>query len=432
MARLLLRVWTAMGNNRTKERLGEWVAPVFMVWALCACGQAESADRDAQGTPPDGATADAAVANTDAAPQAQCLVQASAGGHHTCVRKADGSIWCWGANNTAQLNNDSDEHSPSPAKLDIDDSVELVAGGQHTCVIKDDSSLWCWGWNASGQIGKGINTATSLAFEVFESGVQQVESSPSGRHTCARHSDGAVWCWGDNDHGQVGSGLDEDAWSPVKVIQAPNATPTLGGNFTCLAEDQNEGWCWGANHFGQQGIPQPGSREPAPANLAPFVTTTAGGTTMCGIKADRSLWCWGMNMHGQLGDGTIFDSVDPVQTFAAGVVDAQMAGNFGCAIKDDSSLWCWGKNDYGQLGDGTTEQRLTPVLTIESDVVAVTTGISHACAVKSDESLWCWGLNRYGQLGIGTFPAQPHQPNPDPMQVDTGCAEKVSFGSSTH
>ncbi|MCO4763572.1 MAG: hypothetical protein KC502_18825 [Myxococcales bacterium] len=37
-------------------------------------------------------------------------------------------------------------------------------------------------------------------------------------HTCARLTDGTIWCWGDNHRGQVGNGMFQPLSKPTSVV----------------------------------------------------------------------------------------------------------------------------------------------------------------------------------------------------------------------
>jgi hypothetical protein len=93
--------------------------------------------------------------------------------------------------------------------------VVSVALGDHTCAIKQDGSLWCWGRNDSGQLGDGTNTDKNAPVQIMSSGVVAV--SLGGAHTCAVKQDGSLWCWGNNYSGQLGDGT---AWreSPTYIM----------------------------------------------------------------------------------------------------------------------------------------------------------------------------------------------------------------------
>ena len=59
---------------------------------------------------------------------------------------------------------------------------------------------------ARGQLGRG-DIAPSDTFEPVV-GLDMVTAIAAGRDvTCALRMDGSVWCWGSNDHGQLGEGL---------------------------------------------------------------------------------------------------------------------------------------------------------------------------------------------------------------------------------
>ncbi len=81
----------------------------------------------------------------------------------------------------------------------------LLAGGfAHTCEIRY-GALYCWGNNQYGQLGIGntANQSTPVAVPGMSSGVTAV--SLGQQNTCAI-KDGGLWCWGLNNNGQLGDG----------------------------------------------------------------------------------------------------------------------------------------------------------------------------------------------------------------------------------
>ena len=138
-----------------------------------------------------------------------------AGGDHTCAIKQDGSLWCWGSNDSGQLGDGTNADRNAPVQITYISGVSSVALGDHTCAIKQDGSLWCWGRNDSGQLGDGTNTDKNAPVQIMSSGVVAV--SLGGAHTCAVKQDGSLWCWGANYYGQLGDGT---AWreSPTYIM----------------------------------------------------------------------------------------------------------------------------------------------------------------------------------------------------------------------
>jgi alpha-tubulin suppressor-like RCC1 family protein len=340
-------------------------------------------------------------------------VQVSAGYNDTCVRKIDGTSWCWGFNGLDELGDGTTSDASSPvATISVGTGVAEVSTGQfHTCARNTDGTLWCWGYDADGELGNGSTNGLLAPLQVtaLGSGVAQVSTGYS--HSCARMVDGTLWCWGSNASGQLGDGTTNDQSSPEQVtaLGSTVAEVSAGADHTCARKTDGTVWCWGNNNLGQLGDGTNTSRgTPAPvlALSRPVVEISANNEFTCAREVDGTLWCWGGNTDGELGNNSPPNSSSstPVQAMLGNAVLQVSAGDNGaCAVETNHTLWCWGANFQGNLGDGTAIRRLSPVqvTSLGSNVVEVSMGV-HTCAREFDGSVWCWGYNSNGQLGDST------------------------------
>jgi alpha-tubulin suppressor-like RCC1 family protein len=151
----------------------------------------------------------------------------AAGGAHCCAARAAGIVICWGANDRGQLGNGLVE--PGPGRKDFVEvgalpaisPATLVAGGEHTCARASSGSVLCWGRNDYGQLGRGMSGTDQPVAATVPGLDKVVELVAGGEHTCARDSDGYVWCWGANDRGQLGDHSKSARNKPVKLPDVP-------------------------------------------------------------------------------------------------------------------------------------------------------------------------------------------------------------------
>jgi alpha-tubulin suppressor-like RCC1 family protein len=128
-------------------------------------------------------------------------------------------------------------------------------GENHSCALLHDGSLRCWGANESGQLGDGttIDRHRPVAIVAIGAVGPLREVALGGEHSCAR-TDAAVLCWGRNRHGQLGDGTTRDrpTPAPVKGLPGPVRQLALGQAHSCARDDQ---WirCWGDNGSGAVG-----------------------------------------------------------------------------------------------------------------------------------------------------------------------------------
>lgn len=235
----------------------------------------------------------------------------TAGRQHACALDRRGSAWCWGDNAYLQLGNATPGRSPQPVRVDgLPPVSTIAAGAHHTCAATPAGVVYCWGRNSNGQIG---NAAGARELETPLSRpqrVQRVEDATAlalgDEHSCALRRTGAVACWGRNQRGQLGAGVESD-WStrvPARDLQSVVAL-AAGPRHTCAALSSGAIRCWGENRSGALG--QPGaevSRVPieVPA-LAGARGVAAGSEHSCALRGNGHIVCWGGDTYGQLGDG---------------------------------------------------------------------------------------------------------------------------------
>ncbi len=204
---------------------------------------------------------------------ADTAVELATGSEHACARLSDGEVQCWGANGYGQLgyghtDNIGDDETPLGAgtvELDGRAATQLVAGARHTCALLDDGAVRCWGDNSRGQLGYDGLDAVGDDEILTDAGdlplaAPAVSISAGRAHTCAQLQDGALYCWGANDFGQLGRGTIDEV-----VTLTTTSSLDLGGlevdmlftgataDKTCALMNDAAVHCWGANDLGQLG-----------------------------------------------------------------------------------------------------------------------------------------------------------------------------------
>ena len=148
----------------------------------------------------------------------------SAGEGHSLVLKADGSVWALGKNTSGELGNGTTRDASVPTRVvGFASGAIAVASGtdDDSLALKSDGSVWAWGWGAACQLGNGSSDDRHLATPVtgLRSGVTAIAAGSGGG--LALKSDGSLWAWGTNNHGELGDGVTQPEGGscvPVQVV----------------------------------------------------------------------------------------------------------------------------------------------------------------------------------------------------------------------
>ncbi len=173
--------------------------------AVDLTGQAWCWGAGSSGQLGDGGSADQPTPVTAALPGGLMVASLSAGGAHTCAVDGAGGLWCWGADERGQLGlGAAGAAVATPAAVGgiTGAAIGVSAGGVHSCADLADGSVWCWGANDSGQLGDGTTVDRPTPARV--AGAAGTVAA-GALHTCASAS-GHATCWGADTTGQLGDG----------------------------------------------------------------------------------------------------------------------------------------------------------------------------------------------------------------------------------
>ena len=366
---------------------------------------------------PPGTGPDAAGPPVDAGPPADAITTCAAtdvvaGRFHTCARRADGYVWCWGGNShgeagTAPISDTVNCPVYPHACLRLPQHVAmppvsaLALGISDTCLIAG-TATYCLGADDAQQFGD------NAAGDAHAPRIVPLRASSSAiaigdQHTCsisATRQD--VECSGPNSYGEVGDNTGMVRGVPTAAMLT--GTPTaigVGYNHSC-AIIASRVWCWGSNEQLQLSPSSSAVPFQFPIMVPGLTTATAvagGDHHTCAVLADKTARCWGAGGYGQLGDGSFPNAAAQLDTVdLTDIVVIRPGLIHTCALTGSGGVYCWGSGFAAAAGGAGHPVRIT----LPAGAVSVAGGGEHDCAALVDGTVWCWGSNDHGQLGDGT------------------------------
>ena len=314
----------------------------------------------------------------------------------------------------------------------------------YSLAVGSDGNAYAWGNNRYGQLGNNTTTQRNTPVPVPKpagapTDFTYVQAYAGGQHSLAIGSDGYVYAWGLNDHGQLGNNTKSNSSTPVRVHGPGNTGEGLKAiqvaagawNSMALGADGTV-YTWGSISKGYgsdcsspQNVPTT-VKDPSDASgvLHAVQISTCWSFDMA-LGQDGYMYTWGYNTNGQLGNNTSDNSfhLTPSRVFASNKSTAAAgpwlkavqvsAGNwYALAIDEDGNTWAWGRNNSGELGNGATTGSVNanpapvrvqyPANAGTVTAVQVSAGCEDSFAVDTNGNAWAWGWNSYGRLGDNT------------------------------
>ncbi len=94
------------------------------------------------------------------------------------------------------------------------DVKEIALQGSTSCALTRSNEVWCWGNNEKGQVGNGTRTP-QLSPELILSDVARLDLGDVA--FCAETIGGEVWCWGEHRFAMLITGYEPSVYTPSPV-----------------------------------------------------------------------------------------------------------------------------------------------------------------------------------------------------------------------
>ena len=211
--------------------------------------------------------------------------------------------------------------------------VAVAAGGYHSLLVKADGTLWAMGYNYYGQLGNGGNADIYQPVYVTNN---VVAVAAALHHSLFVKADGTLWGMGRNDYGQLGTGTTNNSSLPVSVASNVVAV-AVGYNHSLFVKAGGGLWSMGINANGQLGTGTTVNTNQPVYVTNNVVAVAAGYNHSLFVKADGTLWAMGGNSpYGQLGNGSTISTNLPVNVvgFSVASLGAMDGASHSLAVGD--------------------------------------------------------------------------------------------------
>ncbi len=365
------------------------------------------------------------------------IVHISAGHAHTCAVRKTGQAFCWGFVDKGPdrpIPNAVPAGASLPAPVPgIDDAIAVAAGESQTCVARRSGATDCFTVCADGLPCKHAKPDDGL--RTIE-GVTGASMITLGKHACAMNDAGAIFCWGNNEWGQLGVPVADRRLVPTDIpgiesaveisaglrqscarlrssavvcwgfdVNAPDVSKfagvkqlSVGRDFAAAITPAGIAW-WGMGDF----LSSRGMQTIAKSKGAKKVSIAFG--RLCAVMQDTHVDCWGPEPHAHVENPFALEEHDPWRPGISDAIAVTIRDTHGCALKKQGTVACWGYNDVGQLGNDTrTEKTSAVIVDGVKDAIDIALTEWSSCIVRRIGTVTCWGEGGDGKTNTRRNP----------------------------
>lgn len=280
----------------------------------------------------------------------------------------------------------------SAAVIDCDDgnacTIDLADPALGCRWIPSEDGAACDGAGCAGSCNAGECTAT-----------QCDDDNPHTASACTPSGCSSI---------PLASSDDADAHAcDAGTVELPGSAVVRGSHHSLALDEAGRLFAWGDNGHGQLGTGASGGHRHRPHAIGRGyrvgVQSIAAGTRhSVAIREDGTVSTWGrdgVNDEPRTGaaipHAVVFANGEPL-----GDVTAVAAGpDVSFALTKDGTVWSWGTSGPGRLGDGTrgATHRVSPVQVMRgpgqplADIVAIAADTDHATALTENGEVFVWG-----------------------------------------
>ncbi len=250
----------------------------------------------------------------------------------------DGRVWGWGENGGGELCLGNTRPYATPVELPFS-QVTALAGASNHAVYDAGGTVYACGQNVDGDLGDGSRMDTTTPRKVTGLDGSAVTTLVAAfANSGALLSDGKYFDWGYDADGQLGDGfVGRSSDVPVRVELPARVTQVAeGGSIwvngqTLVMLSNGSLWAWGADFHGQLGNGTTGMQA-SPVRFYPPAGVTyeilaTGSATSYAVSATGQVYAWGVSFAGQVGDGATRTATAPVVVASGATMISSTANN---------------------------------------------------------------------------------------------------------
>lgn len=371
-------------------------------------------------------------------PTTHSIKQVCAGMHHSIALDDNGNVYAWGRNNNGQLGNETNTDEMKPIKIKMPNDAFITQISTHdstTFALDDNGVVYGWGKNTSAQLGDDTtndrnspiliighnnvintynieNNERQISYTRYKANQNKKSGSDEMKyvnkkhyitkannkitikqiatgltHSVALDTDGNLYVWGTNNHGQIRDGSKVKRYVPTKLDIDVKFDKIFVGSDHNLALDKNNNlYGWGNNEYNKISSKYNSKDILKPTKIDIDINpkfVSAGVYHSLAITSSHEIYTWGQSII-DINNSTKNNNTISKHQYEYNNYKYISAGmSFSVAIDINGNMYSWGSNQYGRLGIGNKDSnRYTKkLIVIHEKITKVSAGRYHVLAI---------------------------------------------------